>query len=194
MAEDKRITKTKRGLRNTVIRLIESETFEKITVKTICQEAHVSRLTFYSYYRDKYDLMDDIFNYYKGVILQEHQILDEKTNREQDNVLSLCNLLKVIIDFFYDNEKLVFSVNYERNPYVKFSFHTFVRNCCDKIISEKVRQERLRHPLNLTSVFLCSGVSAYLGECIYGGYTREQTQASAHELLYGLLHSDIFLK
>lgn len=193
MAEDKRITKTKTELRNTVVSLIESEPFEKLTVKQICADAHISRLTFYSYYRDKYDLMDDIFTYYKTKILDEHLILDRKTNREGNNVTSLCNLLKVVIDFLYDNEGLVFSVNYEKNPYVKFAFHTFVRNCCDQILSGHVNDANLKHPLKLASSFLCNGISAYLGECIYGNYSREETQENAYKLIHGILTSDIFL-
>lgn len=41
--------------------LIERVGFDKITVSMLCEEAHVSRATFYRYFKDKYDVMN--FNY-----------------------------------------------------------------------------------------------------------------------------------
>ena len=42
-------------------RLIAKENFDKITINKICEEADVSRATFYRYFIDKYDVMN--YNY-----------------------------------------------------------------------------------------------------------------------------------
>lgn len=59
--EDKRIIKTKKYLKDTLIELLDEMPFEKITVTMLCQKADISRITFYSHYDDKYDLVEDIF-------------------------------------------------------------------------------------------------------------------------------------
>ena len=47
--------RTKRDILQALLRLVDTTPFEHVTVKDICQEAGVSRPTFYAYYRDKYD-------------------------------------------------------------------------------------------------------------------------------------------
>jgi len=41
---------------NAVLKLLNRRNFEKITVNDICEEALVSRATFYAHFNDKYDL------------------------------------------------------------------------------------------------------------------------------------------
>ena len=60
MKEDKRILKTKKNLKDTFIRMLSVKSFEQITVKELCEISSTSRITFYTHYSDKYDLMDDI--------------------------------------------------------------------------------------------------------------------------------------
>ena len=47
--------RTKRDILQALLRLVDTTPFEHVTVKDICQEAGVSRPTFYAYYRAKYD-------------------------------------------------------------------------------------------------------------------------------------------
>ena len=47
--------RTKRDILEALIELTEEVSFEQVTVKAICERAHVSRQTFYSYFKDKYD-------------------------------------------------------------------------------------------------------------------------------------------
>ena len=60
--EDRRITKTKRNLKNTLISMLPEQPFEQISITELCARAEISRITFYSHYSDKYALLDDIFN------------------------------------------------------------------------------------------------------------------------------------
>lgn len=56
-ATDIRITKTQRALSIAMLSLLEKNSFQKITVNDICQEALVSRSTFYAHFVDKYMLL-----------------------------------------------------------------------------------------------------------------------------------------
>ena len=54
---DKRIMKTRKGLKDALLCLLEEHPFEEITVTEICEHARTGRLTFYKYYSDKNELM-----------------------------------------------------------------------------------------------------------------------------------------
>lgn len=58
---DKRVVKTKRTIKRTLVELLATMPFEKITVTELCRAADVSRITFYTYYDDKYALADELF-------------------------------------------------------------------------------------------------------------------------------------
>ena len=61
--EDKRVTKTKRDLRNALTGLLKVRPYTKITVCDICEAAVVNRMTFYKHYMDKNDLLYDMFDF-----------------------------------------------------------------------------------------------------------------------------------
>lgn len=52
---------TKKAIVETFMNLIKEQSLDKITVKDIVETCGVNRNTFYYYYQDIYDLIDDIF-------------------------------------------------------------------------------------------------------------------------------------
>ena len=58
--EDRRIRRTKRILRNSLIELLTSKDLNEITVSELTNHADVNRGTFYSHYQDVYDLFKEI--------------------------------------------------------------------------------------------------------------------------------------
>ena len=55
---DIRIEKTKTAIHNTFLELRSKKPLEKITIKELCEKAQINKSTFYSHYRDIYDLSD----------------------------------------------------------------------------------------------------------------------------------------
>lgn len=53
-----RVTRTVRDFQNALLTLLEEHSFEHLTVDQICQEALLHRSSFYRYFRDKYDLLE----------------------------------------------------------------------------------------------------------------------------------------
>jgi AcrR family transcriptional regulator len=51
---------TKRALKDSLIELMKTIPIRDIPIKAICTGAEVSRSTFYTYYDDQYDLLEDI--------------------------------------------------------------------------------------------------------------------------------------
>ncbi|BBO84837.1 TetR/AcrR family transcriptional regulator [Desulfosarcina ovata] len=54
--------KTKAIIYNTFLEMVQECEFEKLTVEKICKRANVSVGTFYHHYRNKYDIMEEIFH------------------------------------------------------------------------------------------------------------------------------------
>lgn len=59
---DRRIIKTKRAIRNAFAELLATKDLSEITIKEIADAADINRKTFYSYYRDVYQIIDEIEN------------------------------------------------------------------------------------------------------------------------------------
>lgn len=57
---DLRIEKTERGIKNAFIELRSKKPLEKITVRELCERAYIHKSTFYSHYKDIYDLSDSL--------------------------------------------------------------------------------------------------------------------------------------
>lgn len=57
---DIRIEKTRQSIINAFIELRSRKELERITIKELCQKAQINKSTFYSHYRDIYDLSDKI--------------------------------------------------------------------------------------------------------------------------------------
>ena len=58
---DLRVRRTRKLLREALVELIEERDFDSLTVSDIAERAMVSRAAFYRYYRDKYDLVESLF-------------------------------------------------------------------------------------------------------------------------------------
>ena len=54
--------KTKGMIYDTFLEMVQDSEFEKLTVEQICKQANVSVGTFYHHYKNKYDIMTEIFN------------------------------------------------------------------------------------------------------------------------------------
>ena len=57
---DRRVQYTRRVLRDSLVKLLEQQPIDKISVKALCEAADINRSTFYSHYRDQYDLLQQI--------------------------------------------------------------------------------------------------------------------------------------
>ncbi len=59
---DRRVVKTKKAIRNALAELLMKQDIENITVKDIADKADVNRKTFYNYYMNVFQVIDEIEN------------------------------------------------------------------------------------------------------------------------------------
>lgn len=104
---DKRILKTKKSLKEALIKLLQEKNFDAIKTTEICDHALVSRNTFYNYYADKYALLEDCFKDYEEIFSRQFDIRQQKTNAGHDVKKSFLNL----IDTFFETESTYHSIS-----------------------------------------------------------------------------------
>ncbi len=56
--QDLRVKRTKNSLNRALLTLMEKKNFTDITIQELADEAMINRVTFYSHYSDKYELLD----------------------------------------------------------------------------------------------------------------------------------------
>ena len=103
--EDLRIQKTRRDLRGAIIELIKQKPIEKISVKEICDTALITRMTFYKYYEDKYQLLDDTFIEVKDQILAS--VPTQEVTSIEDATKYTCELIIAVINFIQKNFDII---------------------------------------------------------------------------------------
>jgi AcrR family transcriptional regulator len=75
--KDLRLRRTQKLLREAMIELIEEKGFDAITVGEIAERAMVSRAAFYRNYRDKYDLVEQVFDEAMSALYEAVNVLGE---------------------------------------------------------------------------------------------------------------------
>ena len=60
--EDRRVTMTKRLLKEALIEMLKETDIYQISIRELCEQADVNRSTFYKYYGNQFDLMADVEN------------------------------------------------------------------------------------------------------------------------------------
>lgn len=62
MKTDARVRYTKRVIKDSLLQLLKEKPIQKITVKELCALAEINRATFYTHYRDAFDLLAQVEN------------------------------------------------------------------------------------------------------------------------------------
>lgn len=104
---DRRVEMTKRLLKKSLIELLKTENIQKISIRTLCQNADINRSTFYKHYSSQYDLLkdleDDLFDEIEDILSTLPSISEDSDKNLQltrvlaylkDN-LDLCKILMV---------------------------------------------------------------------------------------------------
>lgn len=189
--EDKRITKTKRNIRSTLISLLQEKPFEKITVAEICRVGMISRITFYTHYDSKYALLNEmIADYIKEADINYHKM--QKVNNPRNNgIIGYENLLECILSLFFDNLEFFSHTGANENPYLFSEFFNHVFHCVDNYIQ---RHTSLipKYPTKQTAALICNGLFGVINVCSDDNMTESEVRSLARMMYKDLLQSNLF--
>lgn len=120
---------TKKIFAESLKKLSETKSFEKITLKEILAESHLTKTTFYNHFRDKYDLAAWIYSTDAEKIMNK---IDFKNYNWQDS-------LTEGIKYFFANKE--FLKNLVLNTSGQDSFINYVANFNIKILSDYIKKK-----------------------------------------------------
>lgn len=189
--EDKRVRKTKKYLKDTLIMLLDKESFEQITVTQLCENADVSRITFYSHYADKYDLLEDIFQDMIKIGTEDYMKREAEHNKDNNIVTGFCNVMDCILDLFYGNYNFFKHTDPNSNPYLAFSFYNHVLDTVAHHTNKEAARHRLKYSTGQITGFLCYGLLGFINESRSETYDMKKVKQDSHKILVELLQSGI---
>lgn len=191
MQEDKRVLKTKKNLKQTLIKMLAKKPFEKISVKEICEVSQTSRITFYAHYKDKYDLVDDISKDMIKMAQDEYYRLQDENNVERDSITSYCNFLDCILNIYYNNLQLFSHTVPHENPYLNYSFYKYILKYLEIHAQKRSNTLKPKYGLKKTAAFLCYGFLEFINESNIENTPSQKVREEARKLLENILKSEI---
>lgn len=98
---DRRVTKTKRAIKNAFVKLLSEKDFNNITVKNIADEADIDRKTLYNHYGGIYEIRDELENDF--IILLEQAINELDF---ENNIKNPQHIFEILTDILNTNLEL----------------------------------------------------------------------------------------
>ncbi|HBU9598683.1 TPA: TetR/AcrR family transcriptional regulator C-terminal domain-containing protein [Staphylococcus pseudintermedius] len=172
---DKRIRKTQKALKQTILNLLQEKKIEEITVTDICEESEIVRRTFYAHYTDKYDLIEHIMDDYISDFIE---ICHFKENVD----FTLGNIKW--FQYLYENRE-VFNTLFRSS--ISSLFNRKLENIINEQIEIKLREDLMNNDLRKETLlkFLTSAV---LGVMIDFTVSKDDDyETKADEVLFLLM-------
>ncbi len=191
---DKRILKTKNNLKQTLLRMMEEKPFEKIGVTELCRRAQTSRITFYTYYGDKYELLQELYQDMQDEMEVRFCELQKENNPFDEAFKSYHNLVQAVIEKydthmdFYKHMKPVESQELWKTYYAFALKHLeeFKDNYSDRI--------RMKHPSRQICVSLLLGFWGFLITGYSEGMPSKEIEENALSLIDDMIGSGVYFE
>ena len=161
---DRRTLKTKKAIFQAFSELLKEKELRKITVQEIVDKADISRVTFYKYYLDVYDLYDKIES---ELLTNIGLITLQLSDKPYDN------FFKEIINYIYNNRAtfdMVFSPNSTNKLRDKLS--RIIEGILKKIYSEKLNIPIDSEDLAYICCYRSSGFLAVIQKWVQNGFSQ----------------------
>lgn len=127
--EDLRIVKTYKALESSLMILLEKRNFNHITVYDLCEEALVSRATFYTHFNDKYDLL--------------RYCMTEMVRRlERLLYISWVEMETGVNAFFRNHRRIVKNVLEDANAEVLMLLHNFMEGVLEVLLVREGKEKQ----------------------------------------------------
>lgn len=182
---------TKKRIMDTVIKLLKKKPLRKISVREICQEAHIAKGTFYVHFEAKedvafqvlkilfYDIQQDFFKIieYPATLETAYTIIDYIIEFTTNNVA----FLKIIHD-----ESFAEYIGKENLGYYINHFNS----CIKEFIVRGVNEGSFNVPnIEFTTHFISASIHELIDQFIYGNspYTLETINKESKEIVRKLI-------
>lgn len=179
----RKATKTKEKFIKAMLKLGRHYYFKDITVTDICKEAGLSRDTFYAYYLDKFDLLQQFYDQHV------EKISGEITGIE--TIRTTIERTKKFLDFFDENRQFI--INMKRDEYDDMFQSTFFKGTKEIIVKQLTTISDEEAIPESTMVYIDFNVYGLLGiteEWIRGKF-RDKTSMEIARIVVNAMPEDM---
>lgn len=161
---DRRITRSKKALRDALIALMEERGFDSITVGDLCARADLNRGTFYNHYQDKEDLLESFENEIMGDLERFQQQMKDLNLKEILSYQLRKKPLPFLVNLFdYLREEGDF-LHAVLGPGGDVGFGPRLRDSvCGNLIQSILHERYRSNPTPFVNYYIAFFASAYLG-------------------------------
>lgn len=171
--EDLRIRRTHKLLCDAMFSLLETRSFDDISVVDICDRAMVHRATFYKHFKDKYDFME----YVTKEKIREFYIASTQQEKFSDPIDIYHALIKNVIHFIEDNKQMLkISVQSSTNSFFDSIHKIIFEELLDFLNASREKGVKFDVPTDIVAQFLTGGFIALVRWWIADdiSYTKEE--------------------
>lgn len=186
---DLRIVKTKRAIKTAFFELMEEIGFSEINVTKIIERAEVNRNTFYSYYSDKYDLLnkmeDELFDGFKALSEGVPYDLLRTQNFTSATALSYFSHLT---NYIHENGEIFLLLAGEKGDP---AFNNKLNEMIKTVWEEKGILDKISIPQNYAFTAFISMMSGLIGEWVKNGFreTPEEFGIIVVKIMTGIIEN-----
>ena len=191
--EDKRVTKTKRDLRNALSSLLKVKPYAKITVCDICDEAVVNRMTFYKHYMDKSDLLNDMFDFAR-LSAGELETLKNSEATCEDIIKCILPILKQVATECVDKKEIIKCMYEDDSDIIGDVIYNSIHNIAVQVFGVYMLKHKCRYDQDLICDFLVGGVTKVLISyaAIKTDYPKDKFISDVISVCGIIINSEIF--
>lgn len=147
--------RTQRIIINSFLTLLESKNYEDINVGDICEDALITRATFYNYFEDKLHLFTCILESYK-----ENLLLDKLDNYNFSTPKELfMTIAKLVIEYLYERrERISKLLRNCKNEQISNLFSLEIDRNIKIILKDQLDKFEYAVPIPILSKFYSGGL------------------------------------
>ena len=181
-------------LKETMTKMLDSKRFEQITVSDLCRAAGTSRVTFYTYYDDKYSLLDDYFRDMLEKAEDDFTKLQMSNNPNDDPETAYCNFLDAVLNLYYDRYDFFRHAEEDQDQNLYFRYYWYVLRGFEKFTMRYCEVLRPVFTPEQTSATLCNALWGLIHNCRAEKMPVDRIRKLAKEALKILIESNFFVK
>lgn len=186
--EDLRIKRTRKMLCMSLMDLMQTTSFDKLSVNDICEKAMIHRATFYNHFNDKNDLLN-----YALDDLQEElfaRSIEKETFSSQKEMLMA--LVECVINFITENRQTLVLIFNNSSEKMSSLVSTTVRRSIRYLLSRNKYKQEYLLPINIIVDFFTGGITMIGIDWLESSnpYSKEEMM----KFFDILLNEDMFVK
>lgn len=175
---------TKKIIKNTFLTINQTKKIDEIKVSEVSRKAGISRTTFYSYYDDVYNIVEEIEDELLNQLAEKSKI--RKTYKLQkhnvDNPLFLDMMIYEYMEEHKDEFRLLFGEN--GDPLFRYKYSKFLQ---EVVISKIMEDFQITEYKDFISAFIMSGITNMIEEWLihHPEVDAKEMERISTKLMYG---------